>query len=437
MVAAGLRGAAVFEDGTISMSAQLSMPEPETTALAVIPASAVSTIVAADNCDILGKLAAKVAAFKPDASTDPGRKAIRSFVHGLRGDKASLLRLGKGLKEDAIKTQRSVNAEERIIEERMDAYIERLMAPVTEFEAIDKRRVSDHEGALRDLQCLAVFAAEPDSDAIAARMAILREWDARAWQEFKDRATDYAETALHTLNAMHAAALKREDEAAELARLRAEAEERARLDAIRQQAEHEARIAKEAAERATREAEARAERERLDTLRAAAEERTRVELEAQRERQRIKAEADAAAQRAEDARLAAEMDRVAAEQRATRLEEQARQAEADRIAAEQKRVADAAALARRVEADRVAAAARAETEQRLAVEAERQRAEDERAAEEAEAQRRADNRAIAEKVNREVLASLMKAVPGLNEGAAADVVKAIARGLIHHTKIEY
>ena len=37
------------------------------TALAVIPASQVSTIIAADPNDILGKLAAKVAAHKPDA----------------------------------------------------------------------------------------------------------------------------------------------------------------------------------------------------------------------------------------------------------------------------------------------------------------------------------------------------------------------------------
>lgn len=45
--------------------------------LAVIPATALPTILAADKDDILGKLAAKVAAFKPDISTAKGRDEIR------------------------------------------------------------------------------------------------------------------------------------------------------------------------------------------------------------------------------------------------------------------------------------------------------------------------------------------------------------------------
>jgi hypothetical protein len=403
----------------------------EPRAIVVIPSSVISTIVAADPDDILGKLAAKAAAFRSDASTHDGREAIRSFAAEIRRSKAALLRVAKSCKEAALRTQRAINAEERIIEDRMNEMAEAVRAPLTEYENRDKMRVAAHEAALAEITSLAqlLYSDMPSAD-IRGLMDKLDALPQRDWEEFKSGASFALANTRDTLTNALLRAERMEAEAAELARLRAEAEERARKDAIRAQAEREAKIASEAAAEAKRRAEQEAERQRLETLRAAAEERARVEREAEEARAAAHAEQDRLRREAE---AAAERERLA-EQRAREAEEAGRRAaENARLREEQTRFE---AEARRVREAEEAERRRVNAE-RAAVEAERQRAAAAAEAERVAAEKRAANVAHKTKINREILADIQSAVPGIAEADAIDAIKAIARGLIRHVTISY
>lgn len=126
------------------------MTDDTGTALAVIR-TALPTILAADQNDILGKLAAKVQAHKPDISTAKGRDAIRSLSAEVASSKVTLVKLGKSLTEDWRAKTKAVNAECNMIEERMDALKEQVRKPLTDFENAEKARVSGHERALEEL----------------------------------------------------------------------------------------------------------------------------------------------------------------------------------------------------------------------------------------------------------------------------------------------
>lgn len=372
--------------------------ELQGTALAVIAASSVSTIVAADESDILGKLAAKVAAFKPDISTAAGRDEMRSLAYEIARSKSALVKIGKGLTENWRQSTKAVNAECNIIEERMDELRDKVRAPLTAWENAEKDRVAAHESAL------AALAVDPamrhaTADELSAAIRARRELEARNWQEFHERAIAAQNAAIATLVDWHGEAEVREAEAAELIRLRAEDAERERQEAERLQREREERIAAEAAERARIEAEAKAERARQEDARQAEAERVRVEREAREATDRAEAQRRDAEDRAEKAERA-------------------------RI--------DAAEMAER---NRIEAEAKAEMDRISAVRAEQKRAADEKAASEAEEARRAANVAHRGQINRDALAALVAA--GITEDHAKIVIAAIARGTVPHVSIRY
>ena len=58
----------------------------ESTALALIPPSALPTILAADGDDILGALRKKLAGYAPDATTQGGRAGRQDGAHCRDGD---------------------------------------------------------------------------------------------------------------------------------------------------------------------------------------------------------------------------------------------------------------------------------------------------------------------------------------------------------------
>ena len=386
----------------------LAATEQPTTTLAVLPASAVSTVISADKNDILGKLRQEINGFEGDCSTPKGRAEIASKARKVAVAKMDLKRLAATLKEGAQKTIKSVNAEERIIEERMDALRDQVRKPLDDYEAVESARIARHEAALTEIALAVVFALpEPTATQIELRLATLQDATDRDWQEFGKRASDTHAVSFDRLNAMLAAATRRAEEQAELARLRAEAEEAARQAAIRAQAERDRQIAAQAAEQARLDAERRSHE-------AAAAERQRVETE------RLAAERKA------------ERERQAAVDREAALERQARQAEADRLAAiEQARLA-AEAAERRAKEQRQ----QAEWDRAAAVQAEQQRVADLAAAEARETERRARDKAHRATFNREAVADLAMSA-GLSQDEAQAVIVAIAKGAVRHVSIGY
>ena len=356
--------------------------------LAVVPASSLPTIIAADKDDILGKLAKKVAAHHSDISTLKGRAEIRSLAAEIASAKMDLIRLGKKLTEGWRESTKKVNAECNLIEAKMDALKETVRAPLTEYENIEKQRVASHEAALAAIAEPPEYGHTETSGALAARLAYLKDYPPRNWQEFTHRAEAAIAAEITRTEGLLAAAEKREAVATELERLRAAEAARRAEEEARLLKEHEAQIAAEAAARAKREAEEKAARE-----------------------------AAAAAKREQDAKEALA---------------QAEKEKADAIEAAKRAAEDAAKKAARAAEE---AKARALREKEEAIEAERRRAAAAAAAEKAETERRAANKAHRGKINTAAMEALVAA--GLDDKSARAAIIAIARGSVPHVAITY
>jgi len=301
------------------MSAALSQPT-DSTALAVLPAASVPTILAADKEDILGKLAAKVAAHEPDVSTPGGRREIASLAAEVASSKMNLVRLADDLTEELRRSTAAVRAERKILEDRMNVLKVQVRAPLTEFEDREARRVQTHEDALFNMQEIACVC--DDGDVLLANVedayAHLSAAHAREWEEFGSRAERTYRAGLAKLDTCKATVQARDAAVAETARAQAGREEAARVEAARVQAEREAQIAADAAAQAKAEAGAEAER-RAEVARVSAaaqavrDQAAAVLAEQHRVAAAAKAEQDIADRRAADKAHRSRIDRAAAD----------------------------------------------------------------------------------------------------------------------------
>lgn len=428
------------------------------TALAILPRAALPTLIAADDKDILASLFKELDGWEPDISTARGRNEIASKAQKIRVAKADFKRLGDRLKEDAIKTQRNVNAELKVLEERMNALVAHVRAPLDEFEAREKNRIAAHEAALAELESSGNVADGAASSAIDAMiLAFANLHVGRAWDEFEARAGRARKITHALLRDARSTAIEREHAEEEAARAAAEEAERRRLAEIEERRVREERIAAEAAERAKTEAEERAAREAREAeeraqaaLAAAEAERARqIEEAAQRHKEaeeRAKAELRTQALAAEQERMAGlKREREAAEAllRAERQKEESERAaaERERMIKERERLASEQA-----ENQRKQAAEKAEREKAVAIQAERYRIADEAAAQKAADDKRAANKAHRAKINNKILADLIKAINDnqggelsmeKTEDVAKAIVVALAKGEIDFVKVMY
>jgi len=280
----------------------------------------------------------KIAEFKkspPSLATDKGRKAYASMARKVASFKTALDAMGKELVDELKDTPKKVDAERKRIRELLDAWRDDVRQPLDDWEAEQKR--------IEELRL---------AEEAAKALAIQIEND-------------------HEIGLLLNAEFDRKREEA------ARAAEQARI-------EYEQRIAKEAAERATREAEECAAQAQRD-----------AQLAIERA-QREKAEAEARELQSKlDAEKAAERAKLAAEQ----------------------------------------AVKDAEARQQAAIEAERQRVENERLQAEAEEAKRAKNRAHAAKINNEALADLNSL--GIDPETCKRIILAIVKGTIRNISISY
>ncbi|WP_431642442.1 hypothetical protein [Enterobacter mori] len=248
----------------------------------------------------------------PDLSTDKGRKRIASLAAQVSRSKTAVEKPGRDYLKRLKEQPKVVEAELRRFVTECDQLRDEVRRPLTEWEDAEKARTEALQQRLVDLRALSdvidaagnyLPSADIQSRIQEAKSVVLDD----SWQERAAEAGVAKDSTIQQLEASLAVAQKREHEAAELERLRKEAEEKARL-------EREEAIRLEAAEKATRDAEAKA-----------------------------KAEIDAAARReaSEKARAEeAERQRIETEKRATREKEEAVAAERRRQEEEQQRIAD-------------------------------------------------------------------------------------------------
>lgn len=256
----------------------------------------------------LAKLEADNAALVFNYETPKGNKEARSHIFSLRKTKGALERVRKEAKAEALRVGRAVDSEANAIEARIEAMITVHQTKIDEIEQREKDRIQEHQMALTLLEATQCNSTDEFRAEIARVEAIPIGPE---WQEFMAQATKAKSDSLAALQANLAASIKRDEEAAELARLRAET-------AAREQADRDAEIAKAAAEKAQREAEEKASAERAQVqaaLDAAREEAARREAAAAKAAEDAKAEAKHKEEAAALA-LKQERERALAEQEA-------------------------------------------------------------------------------------------------------------------------
>ena len=313
-----------------------------------------------------------------DVETKKGREFVASLAYKVSQSKTAVDNHGKSLVE-GIKSQAKVIDEGRkFFRDSCDELRSELRAPLQAWEQKEAARIDRLKERLEYLTDLGRVDQLSPSEFITD---VLSEVKATAiddsWQEFLTDAAKAKDIAVNHLEKLLDLATQREAEQAELARLREEAEARAK-------AEREQRIADEAAARAKAQAEAqaKAQREALEAEKAELE--RQAELSAQREAQ-AKVQAERAAQDA--------------------LEREAK----------------------------AKAQAQAEAEQAAKAAAER---ESRAKAEEAEKAKREANLKHRRAVNRAAVAALV-ASAAITEEQAQEVIKAIHGGLIPRVSISY
>lgn len=266
---------------------QIDILPPELTAITVYQGKPVTEIISH-----VEKLAKEEVA-QYDIATANGRKAIASVAYKVAKSKTFLDDLGKDMVEDWKAAAKKVDANRKLIRDSLDALKEEVRKPLTDWENAEQERKSLRESRIKEITDLRL--AQYDNvnavDDAIAKIVAAADFD---WMEYLEQAQDVATVSKTMLEAKKAELLKAEAERAELERLRLEA-------AAREQKEREERIAREAAESATKAAEAvaranaeKAEQARLEAVAQAEKAKRDAELAVQREREKVEAEKKAA-----------------------------------------------------------------------------------------------------------------------------------------------
>lgn len=283
----------------------------------------------------LQKIKGELDAFVPDVSTKKGRDAIASIAYKVAKGKTALDNIGKDLVAELKDVPKKIDAERKRMRDLLDLWKDEVRRPLTEWEAAEEARQTRHKAGIELIQQAAAthdFSAETLRTTLAGIEARVID---SSWEEFEAEAHRAKAKTLETLQKAIAEREKHEAEQAELSRLRAEA-------AAREQKEREDRIAREAAEQAQRQAEAKAQAEREAAIRREQEAKAAAELR--------EMELKLSAERAE-------REKTEAIQREQQAKADAERRAADAVIAEQRRVAALAAAeaaeAQRRERDKV------------------------------------------------------------------------------------
>jgi septal ring factor EnvC (AmiA/AmiB activator) len=271
---------------------------------------------------ILADVRRKVDAFLAEGhtvETSAGRDAIKSFAHKVTKSKTALEEVGKELAAEAKKIPGLIDATRREIKTTLDAWRDEVRKPLTDWEQAEDDRVNRIKADLEELQAVIADTAERPSEVIRERIGEVQadflDISEARFGEYAGAAAELKWKALAALEAKLVITLKREADAAELAILRAQAEERAKKD-------REEQIAREAAEKAKAEAEAKAQAERDAAAKREADLKAAAEL-AERE----KKEAEERAVKAEEAARAKALADSRAREEAAKREQEAREAD--------------------------------------------------------------------------------------------------------------
>ena len=287
----------------------------------------------------------------PDLTTAKGRARIASLAASVSRSKTAIEKPGRDYLKRLKELPKEVEAELRRFVTECDAIRDETRRPLTEWEQAEESRKNALQQRLNDLRALGdVISVDgnylPSVD-IQARISEAKTVSLDdSWEEVAAEAGVAKDATIQKLEAAFIVAKQREDQAAELERLRVEAEEKARVEReekLKREAAEAARLEAEQKARAEREAAARRELE----LKMQAEQAERARVEAEQRAEREKKEAAERAEREKQAAIDAEKRR--AQEEADRIRREAEARESARIAEQQRIAAEEAARAADVE----------------------------------------------------------------------------------------
>jgi len=303
--------------------AEAALKEPGTDIATVVEANPVMVLTDVKTYEqFYAYIKAEIAASEPDASTETGRKKIKSLAYRITRSKTAIDDAGKSRTEEARKLINEVNAQRKKVREELEELAAEARQPVTEWERAEDERIEAVAEFFDKVRLYKTIGHGEDASSIRDRIDAVSRMtiDPAILMDRTEEAESTQADVREFLTHAHEAALKAEADARELQQLRQR--EEARLKAEREAAEkaERDRLAKEAADRAAEEAKRREE---------AAAERARAE------EKRLAEEAIAKAEREKQAAIAkAEAEKLALIREHER-KEAARKAEEDRAAAEQ------------------------------------------------------------------------------------------------------
>lgn len=272
--------------------------------------------------ELFAHIEAEIAAFKPDLTTDTGRKAIASLAYKVAQTKTAIDAAGKKLTEDARKQIDAVNAERNRFKARLQELQDRARLPLDQWEEADEKRREEVQEILAALRKSAIILASDTAAQLRTRLELVRSVLLRpeVLQGNMPVAELERDRAVSALGEAIARAVKAEADAAELEALRTAQRKREEEEAAAAAAQQEAdRKAAEAAETKRREEQA-AEDARAAAAYAAEQEKLATQRRHDEELAAEKRRADetvAAAKRKEDEAAAAK----AAEEKARQKRE--------------------------------------------------------------------------------------------------------------------
>jgi colicin import membrane protein len=233
-----------------------------------------------------------------DYEDKKGNKEARSYVAQLRKHKGRIEDARKAAKAYALEYGRKVDSQAKALVERVEALITPHVEALTAIEMREVQRIEAHRAVIEEIEATVreVFAPGITGTEIQQLLCRIQAIDVSGMEEFTEDGANAKEKAVLELGRHLADAHRREEEAAELARLREEARLREQEQAREQAAAHAREQAQREAEEAVRNAAAReqAERDRAEQ----AEERARqleeqARLAEEKEQQRLAAQAEA------------------------------------------------------------------------------------------------------------------------------------------------
>ncbi|MCK5609998.1 hypothetical protein KAR91_49450 [Candidatus Pacearchaeota archaeon] len=290
--------------------------------LVVIETASIPALFQKDGSDpIIEGLKKEAEKFKGDITTAKGRKEIASFARKFSTSKAYLGKLGKALSDELREKIAPIQAERNKIETCCDELRDKIRKPLTDWEDAEKERVAGHEEAIQSINETLDVDIQDSNQALKHLEFVEGITIGEQFEEFELAARKAKESVVERLKAKFIVLQNAEKEKAEAERL-----EKERLE--KEQKEREEKIANEAAEQATKDAEdaAAVEAEEKDRLaKEAIEKAERETLEAKEATEKAEREKDEAAEKAElekQEAIDAETKRIEDEAEVKRLEDE-------------------------------------------------------------------------------------------------------------------